>query len=742
MRPLALLLACAALVPAPPAYSQTSQTSQTEAAVPAARPRIALVLSGGGARGFAHIGVLRVLAEMRIPVDIVVGTSMGSVIGGAYAAGASVNDLERMARDTDWDRVVADRPAREDLEFRRREEDVQLPSRIEFGVGRDGVSLPPSAAGNAALEQALGRLLPPGTRDRQVDQLPLPFRSVASDLVTGELVDLVDTPLFLTMRASLAVPGVFAPVRVQQRLVVDGGLVRNLPVDLAHRMGADIVIAINVGTPLAPEKTLGSALGVAQQMINILTEQNVQRSIRELRSQDILIAPQLDGVGFLDFRNVDNAIRAGELATRELAQRLAPLALAGPAYARFENTRLAAPALADTALPLASVQVESSGQIAPRVLAVQSGLKEGQAVTREQARRAGESLYGRGDLERVETEIEDDAGKRRVVIKATEAPWASSRLRVGLELSSDFDDTNSFSLKLMHVKTSLNSWGGELRTVMSVGHRRELGMQLFQPLGPGSQWYVAPSTSYGSESLDSFLDGRRVRRWGYTSRVVSLVLGRELGTWGDIQIGVLRGRAGARAVIPETPDEPALRGYGTTQFIGYRADTLDSLGFPSRGYLVDARLERLPRGQPGEVAGAQSTLLGMSAFRAGDWAGHVYGEFARAKSGASPLSLGGFLRLSGSAPDSIQGRSVAFTRLVMARRIGALPVTLGGTVRAGFSIEAGGGFDQDVPLRETLFKQAVSGFVSVDTRFGPAYVGAGATKEGAKTMYLFLGPIW
>ena len=270
---------------------------------PAARPRIALVLSGGGARGFAHIGVLRALRAQRIPVDMVVGTSMGSVVGGAYAAGASIADLEKMARQTDWDRVVADRPAREDLEFRRREEDVLLPSRIEFGVTGDGVSLPPSAAGNAALERTISRLLPAGTRDRPVSQLALPFRSVASDLVTGNQVDLIDTPLFLTMRASLAVPGVFAPVRVNGRLVVDGGLVRNLPVDLALKMGADIIIAVNVGTPLAPEKNLGSAFGVAQQMINILTEQNVQRSVKELRAQDILIAPPLNGVGFLEFRS-------------------------------------------------------------------------------------------------------------------------------------------------------------------------------------------------------------------------------------------------------------------------------------------------------------------------------------------------------------------------------------------------------------------------------------------------------
>ena len=222
----------------------------------AARPRIALVLSGGGARGFAHIGVLR---ELHVPVDLVVGTSMGSVIGGAYAAGASVADLGRMARDTDWEQVVADRPPCDELAFRRREEDVLLPSRIEFGVHRDGLALPPSAAGNAALEQALGRLLPAGTRDSPVSALALPFRCVASDLLTGEPVELVDTPLFLAMRASLAVPAVFAPVRVGRRLVVDGGLVRNLPVGTARAMGADIVIAVNVGTTLAPEKELGSA---------------------------------------------------------------------------------------------------------------------------------------------------------------------------------------------------------------------------------------------------------------------------------------------------------------------------------------------------------------------------------------------------------------------------------------------------------------------------------------------------
>jgi NTE family protein len=710
------------------------------AAAPA-RPKVALVLSGGGARGFAHIGVLRVLRELHVPVDIVVGTSMGGVVGGAFAAGASVDDLARLARETDWDTVVADRPARDALVFRRREEDTLLPSRIEFGVHRDGVSLPPAAAGNAALEQALARLLPPGTRDTPVDALALPFRSVASDLVTGELVELATTPLFLTMRASLAVPGMFAPVRVGGRLVADGGLVRNLPIDLAHAMGADVVIAVNVGTPLAPEQSLGSAIGVAQQMINILTEQNVQRSLKELRAQDILVAPDLHGVGFLDFNKLEQALAAGDKAARALAARLAPLAVPAPEYARLEAKRLDAPALVDTALPLASVRVESVGRINPVALKVQSGLKEGQVASMAEVRRATDSLYGRGDLARVDAAMHDDGRVRDVTIEASEATWFNSRVRVGLELGSDFDDANSFALKLMHVRSSINDWGAELRTVLRVGDRRDLGLQFWQPLGPGSKWYVAPSVQYGSLSTDLFTQGRRQARAGYDVAGASLVLGRELGNWGDLQLGVTRQRATITALIPES-GAPADHRRDTSRFARLRIDTLDSLGFPSQGVFLDAALESSPAGAGNATSLARSSVAAMTALHTTNWAGHLYGEWARAQYGAAPLTLGGFLRLSGTVPDSVDGQNIGFTRLVLARRIGTMPVTLGGTVRAGFSAELGGAYDGEHPLRASTLRKAGSAFLSVDTRFGPAYLGAGATRDGDRTLYLFLGPVW
>jgi NTE family protein len=164
------------------------------------RPKIALVLSGGGARGFAHVGVLRALKEMRVPIDIVTGVSMGAVVGGAYASGRSVEELEAFVRSTDWSSIVADRPARDDLAFRRREDDLLLPSRIEFGVGATGARMPPSTAANGALEAALARLLPPGTAELPVNRLALPFRTAASDLLSGELVILSEREVLSRVR--------------------------------------------------------------------------------------------------------------------------------------------------------------------------------------------------------------------------------------------------------------------------------------------------------------------------------------------------------------------------------------------------------------------------------------------------------------------------------------------------------------------------------------------------------------
>lgn len=714
-------------------------------APPAARPKVALVLSGGGARGFAHIGVLRALKKMHIPVDMVVGTSMGAVIGGAYAAGRSAGDLEQTVKQTDWEQVLADRPERNDLDFRRKEEDNLIPTRLEFAVTKNGASLPAAAAGNVALENALTRLLPEGMRDHPVDQLALPFRSVASDLLTGDKVELDDTPLLPTMRASLAVPGVFSPVRIKDRLVVDGGLVSNLPVETARAMGADIIIAVNVGTPLAKERELRSAIDVAVQMLQILTEQNVQRSIRQLHSQDILIAPELDGMSFLDFSQYQRAIEAGEKATMKLAERLGAVRLTEQQYQQFDEQRIAStravlqPILA---MPIRKIEVSGTQYINPEALIAQTGLSAGQIRTQEQIRSATTRLYGRGDIDQLETVINDTEDGREVLIKPKESIASRNRVRLGLELASDFSDDNRFSLSMMHIASSLNNYGAELRTMVRLGSRRMLATEFWQPLAPASPWYIQPGFEYNADSADIFSNQRPIARLGTASTDISFRLGRQLSNWGSLEAGISRGFQHVTSVLPDLPLDPNNRFYDTTQFAQFKLDTLDSVAFPSKGSMLSMLVQRAPGKDSGTPSRATSEIDALQAFQFGQWDGHLYGEWGHSHNTTIASPLGGFLRLSGTPRNSLSGDSSLFGRIVIGRKIGSLPTTFGSAVRLAMSAELGGTYGASNPYSFGNLKQAGSISLSVDTRFGPLYFGVGATRGMGTSTYLFLGPIW
>jgi NTE family protein len=718
------------------------------------RPVVALVLSGGGARGLAHIGVLRALRELDVPVDMVVGTSMGSVVGGAYAAGRSVDELEAIVRTIAWDRVLSDRPPRDRLPLRRREEYLILPSRLDFSLGRGGLSLPPATAGNSALEQVLQALVPEGFHERPANALGLPFLAVAADLLTGDLVELSDAPLTQAMRASMSVPGVFAPVRLQGRVLVDGGLVRNLPVDLARAMGAQVIIAVNLGTSLAAEDSLGTSLGVAQQMLTLLTEQNVQRSLKELGPSDVLISPELRGLGFLDFAEFERAFVAGHEATLALADRLRALAVPKAVASQRDSQRTAPGLTTDQRLPLGRITVTGTQRIHADALIADAGLSIGQVMGAEEVREAAARLYGRPDIAGVETTLTAQDGQQHLTLQVKEADWAHSRVRLGLQLRSDFADENSFGIRALHVASSLNSWGAELRTVVNVGTQRQLSAEWWQPLGPGSPWHLSASLSYEAASQDLYVDRRTAARVGVRGTGLDLSAGYRLGHWGEVRLGYGRSVGTSKQLIPADPAATATfaANYLVAQL---RADTMDPIAFPIKGHLIDVSWTRPLHDGNGANLSPRSEFTGLRAFSWGAWGGHVYGEWAHASSGDAGGRLGGFLRLSGTNPQSVDGNTVLFGRLVLARRVGALPVFLGDALRAGFSVEFGNGVAAGQALQLADLKLAGSVFLALDTRFGPFYLGAGTTLAGSGTYlgassprgsssraYLFLGPIW
>jgi NTE family protein len=735
------MLAAQAQEPAAPAQEPAAARAAPKP------PRIGLVLSGGGARGFAHIGVLRVLQRLNVPVHVVVGASMGAVIGGAYAAGRPVDELADFVTDTDWASILADRPPRSDLSFRRRADDLAVPSRLEIGLGAQGVVLPPAAAGNQALEATLWRLLPPGAGERPAARLALPFRAVATDLRSGELVELGQSPLFVSLRASLAVPGLFAPLRVEHRLLVDGGLVRNLPVDIARALGAEVVIAVNVGTPLSDESTLNSAFGVAQQMINILTEQNVQRSLAQLGPRDVLVQPQLEALSFLDFGAARQAMAAGELAALQMESALRALAVPAEDYAAAEAARTGGAVAAAPArqLPFLGFEMQAAPDAGAATLAAEAGIEFGQRLTLSQARRAADRLYGRGDFERVEVEERADPAQpdgRGLVLTPVESDWRRSRLRLGLELSSDFNDDNRFTVSALHVLPWLNPWGGELRTLARLGSVRTLGTEWWQPLGPGSRWFGMAALQHDSQSLDNYTERLRTLRIGVSTTSATLALGRLLGDAGIVQAGLSRRVFRGTVLLPETAGFGTLRNAVTTRFLEVDIDTLEPLAFPTRGVLLQARYDNAPGDSNDARTLAQSSVATLLPFRLGTWGGHLYGEWAKGRDGYSPLQLGGFLRLSGTPRNSIDGTTVLLARAVFGRQVGQMPPGLGGAVRVGMSLEAGGGFADIRRIRGSEVREAASLFVSVDTRLGPLYLAAGGTRGGLGTVYLFLGPFW
>jgi NTE family protein len=504
---------------------------------PSVRPKIALVLSGGGARGIAHIGVLKVLREQRVPVDFIVSTSMGSIVGGAYAAGRTPEEMEALVSSADWATMFSDRPPRQNLSFRRKEDDLRFIGQFDFGIKPEGIVLSRGAVGAQNIEEFLKLISSPGD-GRKLDQLPIPFRAVATDLVTGELVLLRDVKLAVAMRASMSIPGAFAPTEVNGRLLGDGGLTRNLPVEVALDMGADVIIAVNVGTPLLPRDALSSVFGIAQQMIYILSEQNVATSLKTLRPTDILISPDLGGVSFVDFERGVELVARGETAARSIASRLADFALSETAYAKWEVNRRRDPL--HLTLPVADIRIEGAVRTNPQALKHEvmerTDVAPGRIVSDEQLVQAGRILYGTGEFERVDARAEAREASQNVVIEVEEKTNGPDYLRIGGRVVSNFRTDSRYSLTLQHTRTWLNSWGAEWRNEIQIGELRRLATSLYQPLGAGSPWFVEPLLETIENSSDVFGPGnRRTDRITTETNGASIILGRRLGN-----IGVLR----------------------------------------------------------------------------------------------------------------------------------------------------------------------------------------------------------
>ncbi len=444
------------------------------------RPKVGLVLSGGGARGLAHVGVLKVLERERIPVDVIAGTSMGAIVGGLYASGLSALEVEREVQRLDWDNVFASRVERRELSQRRKEHDFEVSPLLEVGIGSDGLKAPLGSLSSRVLEAHLRRLTLSASHIRHFDQLPTPFRAVATDMETGQPVILAEGDLATALRSSMSVPGIFAPLEVSGRILGDGGLVNNTPVDVARAMGADRLIVVNIGTSLAPRDTLSTLTGVTSQMINILTEQNVQQSLRTLTPHDVLIAPRLEGLTSADFNRAREFMDQGEVQAEAMVLRMQDLQLSQADYAAWKTARQRRQPPSPT---LQFVRTEGSDLTRPDLRADMFASRSGQVFDVTKAERDINLLAASGDYLRTDYRLVRTAeGEAGLVYELEDKPWGPNYLQMGLDFSADNRGRSAFNLKLVHNRHWLDSAGSEWRNILRLGTSPLVGTEWYRPM--------------------------------------------------------------------------------------------------------------------------------------------------------------------------------------------------------------------------------------------------------------------
>ena len=700
------------------------------------------MLSGGGARGLTHIGVLKVLEELRIPIDYITATSMGAIVGGLYSSGVSANELERLVTSLDWPAFFSDQPPRRELSVRRKREDAAYTIPLELGFRDFSVKLSTGALTGQNLEILLHGLT---WRDDDIgsfDKLPIPFRAVATNLIDGKEVVFDRSPLYLAMRGSMSVPGIFSPLDIDGRMLGDGGLVKNLPVDLVKAMGAEVVIAINIGTPLMTREQLSSFFGIAEQSINILTEQNVraQRALL-VPERDVLIEPDLGDLSAADFSKGERFIAMGEKATRAAASVLSRYALPADVYAAYRNALRRPQRTPDPELTYAAIKGTEITN--PEVLQAQVGLAPGAKLELAAAQLDIATLYGRGDFERIDYRLIDLDGKRGVEFVVAEKPWGPNYLLFGVGFASDTQGDNTFGLRMRHKRTWLDSLGAEWINDVEVGTSNSLRTEFYQPLDLAQTLFVAPYASIGSSTENFFSNGVKVAEYRVLDERVGVDLGYVFGSWGDVRIGpqYVHERSDPSVATPEFP-VTTLDEWGFA-LLG-RVDTQDNAFFPRHG--LRATLTAFSGTQRQDDTDRSVTRAELDVHQSipiGDRDAINLGLRIAGTTLFQPtlpgnFRLGGFLDISGLRTRELEGAYVGRARAVFLHRVGTLPV-FGNTYYAGGSLEIGNVWQQrsDVSLGDTF--KAGSVFFAVDSPLGPFYIAWGHTSRGQSTWYLQLG---
>ncbi|AZD00836.1 MULTISPECIES: patatin-like phospholipase family protein [Pseudomonas] len=708
-------------------------------AAEAPRPKIGLVLSGGAARGLAHIGVLKALEEQGVKIDAIAGTSMGAVIGGLYASGYKIDELEKLALSIDWQQALSDAPPREDIPFRRKQDDRDFLVKQKLSFRDDGsLGLPLGVIQGQNLALLLESMLAHASDTRDFDKLPIPFRAVATDIASGEKVVFRKGHLPRVIRASMSIPAVFAPVEMDGRLLVDGGMTDNIPLDVARDMGVDIAIVVDIGTPLRSRQQLATVVDVLNQSITLMTRRNSEEQLATLHKNDVLIQPPLASFGVTDFGRAQEMIDAGYRATRILDARLAPLRRAEPMDAELSAARTPS----QRTPIITAIRVENDSKVSDDVIRYYIRQHIGEPLDLGRLQTDMGTLYGLDYFEQVQYRVVHKGNDHTLVINARGKRSGTDYLRLGLNLSDDMRGDSAFNLGASYRVNGINSLGAEWLTRVQIGDQQELYSEFYQPLDVGSRYFIAPYIGIESQNIEAVLDNDPIAEYRLERYGFGLNIGRQIGNSGEIRFGVGEawGKADVRVGDQDLPSESFNEGYYELR---YSFDSLDNVYFPHAGEDIGLSLRQFEpslgsdkRYRQWEFKLDKALSSGPNTFILGGRYGRTLDE---AEVVTSSFVLGGARQLSGFRQDALSGQNVSLMRGVYYRRLtprSYLPLDF--PLYIGGSLERGRAWNNDNEF-DSGYINAASIFLGFDTPLGPLNFSYGINDDNQKAVYLNLG---
>jgi NTE family protein len=547
-----------------------------------ARPRIGLVLAGGGAKGGAHVGVLKVLEQMHVPIDCIAGTSMGALVGAGYASGIPADELQKFLVGINWKSVVGGQ-GRRDLEpVEQKRQGVTYSNQLELGVRKSAIVMPGGLVNTSSIEDLLRTYVAGARMQSDFDKLPIPFRAVATDMVSGQMVVLDKGDIATAMRASMAIPGAFAPVILGKQILSDGGMVRNIPVDVARHLCADVVIVVNLVEPPADPAKLQTAMQLMARSTDVGIQANEQLQLQTLTDKDVLINVMMGDIGTADFERIPETIPLGEKAAHEQMAALAKYAVPADEYLAWRKHVTSSQ---EIEARLAGVRYEGLQRVNPAFLEQQAQVHAGDVVDTAQISKEAQRMSALQDFESVEYRLEGDPKNPTLVWLPHEKRHGPDYLKIDLGVYASAGGDVAFAIYAKHNRNWLNSLGAEWRNELQLGGDSFVSTSLYQPLDAAHRFFVEPKLFWKSSLEDIFRDNDRLASYRFSDAMAQADFGVNLGNAAQARVGYVYDR---RRVTLNTgsPLLPEVDRKDSGIFVSGTYDSRDTPFNPTRGLAV------------------------------------------------------------------------------------------------------------------------------------------------------------